>query len=273
MNASAQFLRASEAASRLGVSAKALRLYEQRGLILPTRSAAGWRVYGPDEMSRAGEIAALRALGFSLAQVARVLKGDSRGLEPALAAHQTVLEDRLRQIVTTIETIGKLRDDLMRGKAPTVGELARLTAPGAEVVITFDLPWPWGGERFEVGRVRRLNYIIGPLGSGKTRFAQRLAETLPNALFLGLDRSVDGGATARDRMDNDPALKARVDRTLAWLAEDGATLSDALTALIAALDLSPVLPSAVSGQYLPFRLYPREISGAGHSAGEIALRP
>jgi hypothetical protein len=31
MDSSAQFLNASEAASRLGVSAKALRLYEQRG--------------------------------------------------------------------------------------------------------------------------------------------------------------------------------------------------------------------------------------------------
>jgi len=38
---------------RLGVSAKALRLYEQRGLIAPLRTAAGWRVYGPDEMARA----------------------------------------------------------------------------------------------------------------------------------------------------------------------------------------------------------------------------
>ncbi|HEY9348253.1 MAG TPA: MerR family transcriptional regulator, partial [Inquilinus sp.] len=58
-----RFLNASEAARRLGVSTKALRLYEQRGLLAPVRSAAGWRAYGPDEMGRAGEIAALRALG------------------------------------------------------------------------------------------------------------------------------------------------------------------------------------------------------------------
>jgi len=236
MNPSAQFLNASEAASRLGVSAKALRLYEQRGLIVPIRSAAGWRAYGPDEMSRAGEIAALRALGFSLAQVARVLDGDSRGLEPALAAHQVVLEDRLRQLVGTIETIGELRCNLARGEAPTVGELARLTAPDCEFSVAFDLPYPWGGERFQLGRVRPLNYIIGPLGSGKTRLAQRLAETLPNAAFLGLDRSADGGAVAQALMNADPTLKSRVDRTLAWLVEDGATVSNALVTLIAGLE-------------------------------------
>ncbi|CAN5389684.1 hypothetical protein BH10PSE6_BH10PSE6_07510 [soil metagenome] len=220
MDSSAPFLSASEAASRLGVSAKALRLYEQRGLIAPIRSAAGWRAYGPDEMSRAREIAALRALGFSLAQVARALKGDSCGLEPALAA----LEGRLRQLVGTIETIGSLRDALARGETPTIGELMRLAAPAPELKIAFDLPYPWGGERFELGRVRPLNYIIGPLGSGKTRLAQRLAETLPNAASLGLDRSANGVAAAT------------VERTLAWLVEDGATVSDALVALIAGLE-------------------------------------
>lgn len=75
-----QFLSSSTAAQQLGVSVKALRLYEQRGLIAPRRSPAGWRAYGPDEMVRAAEIVALRALGLSLAQVARVLGDDPQGL-------------------------------------------------------------------------------------------------------------------------------------------------------------------------------------------------
>lgn len=224
MGSSAPFLNASEAASRLGVSAKALRLYEQRGLLAPVRSAAGWRAYGPDEMRRAREIAALRALGFSLAQVARVLKGDPSGLEPALATHQASLEERLRQLVATIGAVGSLRDNLARGETPTVADLASLGARDSTTTVAFDLPYPWGGERFELGRVRPLNYIVGPLGSGKTRLALRLAETLPDAAFLGLDR-----AASRP-------VDATVERTLAWLVEDGATLSDALVALVAGLE-------------------------------------
>ena len=50
----------------------------------------------------------------------------------------------------------------------------------AELSVAFELPWPWGGERFELRDIRPINYIVGPLGSGKTRLAQRLAETLPN---------------------------------------------------------------------------------------------
>jgi DNA-binding transcriptional MerR regulator len=233
---SAQYLNPSEAAKRLGVSAKALRLYEQRGLVAPVRTAAGWRAYGPDEMARAGEIAALRALGLSLAQVARVLGGDAAGLEPALAAHQAALEHRIRDLAGAVDKVRGLRADLARGQAPAAGELAGLLAPNAGLSVAFDLPWPWGGERFELTAIRPLTYITGPLGCGKTRLALRLAETLPGATFLPMDRAEDGGAAARAALDADPALKARVDQTLAWLTEDGAAISDALVTLIAGLE-------------------------------------
>jgi DNA-binding transcriptional MerR regulator len=101
VNSRMQFLSPSKAASRLGVSVKALRIYEQRGLMTPTRTEAGWRAYGPAEMQRAGEIVALRALGLSLAQVGSVLKGEAEGLEPALALHQAVLEGDARRLELT----------------------------------------------------------------------------------------------------------------------------------------------------------------------------
>jgi DNA-binding transcriptional MerR regulator len=227
------YLSPSEAARRLGVSAKALRLYEQRGLVVPLRTGAGWRAYGPDQMDRAAEIAALRALGFSLAQVARVLKGDPQGLEPALAAHQSALEARLRDLAATVDSVRDLRQGLAQGRTPTAGDLARLALPGGErageIAAAFDLPWPWGGERFELRGPAPLTWIIGPLGSGKTRLAQRLAETLPGAAFIGLDRTAAG-------LDADPGLRTRVDQALAWLVEDGAAPSDALLALLAALE-------------------------------------
>jgi hypothetical protein len=187
-------------------------------------------------MARAAEIVALRALGLSLAQVARVLGNDRQGLEPALAAHQATLERQIRQLAGAVEKVRDLRTDLAQGKPPTARELARLLGPTAKFSVAFDLPWPWGGERFELSDVRSLNYIIGPLGSGKTRLAKRLAETLPNAIFLGLDRLEHSGAAARAQLDADPALKLRVDQTLAWLVEDGAAASTALVALLVGLE-------------------------------------
>jgi DNA-binding transcriptional MerR regulator len=236
VSSSAPFLNSSAAARRLGVSAKALRLYEQHGLITPHRTAAGWRAYGPGEMARAAEIVTLRALGLSLSQVARVLGDDPQALEPALAAHQATLEGRIRQLIGTVEKVRDIRAGLAQGKSPTARELMHLLRPGTEFNVAFDLPWPWGGERFELTDIRPLNYIIGPLGSGKTRLAMRLAETVPNAVFLGLDRLESSGATPRTQLDADPTLKSRVDQTLAWLVEDGATASAALLALVAGLE-------------------------------------
>ena len=58
---SSSTLNASDAAKRLGVSTKALRLYEERGLIRPLRTEAGWRENKAEELARAAEIVALRA--------------------------------------------------------------------------------------------------------------------------------------------------------------------------------------------------------------------
>jgi DNA-binding transcriptional MerR regulator len=236
VGSSARFLGPSEAAQRLGVSSKALRLYEQRGLVAPGRTAAGWRVYGADEMARLAEIAALRALGLSIAEIRRVLDGDAKDLEPALALHQATLEERIRDFTSAIAKLRDLRSGLSQGKTPNVGGHGGLIQTPRRMVVAFDLPWPWGGERFELCDVRTLNYIIGPLGSGKTRLARRLAEALPDAAFLGLDRLADNGAAARARMHADPSLRARVDGTIGCLVEDGAMATDALVALVAGLE-------------------------------------
>jgi DNA-binding transcriptional MerR regulator len=236
VNASAQFLSPSEAARRLGVSAKALRLYEQRGLITPIRTAAGWRVYGPDELARVREIRALRELGLSLSQTARVMRGATHELGPALAAHQAILESQIRKIAGAVEKICNLRIDLANGKPPVLGDLTRLLEPTAESAVVFDLPWPWGGEQFELRNIRPLNYIVGPLGSGKTRLAKRIAEVLPDAAFLGMERLADGGVAARARLDADKFLRSRVDLARAWLVEEGGMESDALLVLLAELE-------------------------------------
>jgi DNA-binding transcriptional MerR regulator len=236
MNAAARFFSPSEAARQLGISAKALRLYEERGLIAPVRTPAGWRAYGPAEMARGSEIVELRALGLSLGEVARILRGDADMLARVLAAHESALEERIRQSGDSIAKVRRLRADLGRGEMPATRDIIGAVRTRPAVSVAFDLPWPWGGERFELRDVKLLTYIVGPLGSGKTRLAQRLAETLPDAAFVGLERAADGGAAARARLDADPALNARVNWSLAALIADGAAGSPALITLLAALE-------------------------------------
>lgn len=230
MSASDLFLLPAGAARRLGVSQKALRIYEEHGLISPGRTPAGWRAYGPDEMQRAGEIAALRGLGFSLAQVRRALLGDTAGLEPALATHQARLEAELGAVSHRVSKVRALREALADGRAPTISDLTRLASQEAGPVCTFDLPWPWGGERFELRQSAPLTWITGPLGSGKTRLARAIAEHIPGGVFLPMERRA--APTAADT----PELAARRDAAKAWLIEDGATDSAALSELLGALE-------------------------------------
>jgi DNA-binding transcriptional MerR regulator len=236
MDTSSQLLTTSEAAKRLGVSIKALRLYEQHGLMTPGRTAAGYRVFAPAEMVRATQIVALRTLGLSLAQVARVLDGDPQCLDSALATHEAQLEDAIRQAVGRIDRSRRLRADLARGQMPGDADLTGMLQVRTDLSVTFKLPWPWGGELFELGDIRPLNFIIGPLGSGKTRFAMCLAEALPNAVFLGLERLNDGATATVAKVNSDSTLKSKVDAARAWLAEEGATDSAALKALLGGLE-------------------------------------
>jgi DNA-binding transcriptional MerR regulator len=235
VNSATRFLSPSQAARQLGISTKALRIYERRGLITPGRTSAGWRAYGPVEMARAADIVELRALGLSLREVTRVLEGDAQILDRTLAVHTAALEDRVRQLGDTISKVSRLRADLGGGDVPAARELARLLKPAHGISVAFDLPWPWGGERFELRDIRSLNYIVGPLGSGKTQLAKRLAGSLPNATFVGLDRLANGGATAQASLDADPALKSRVEKNMAVIVDDGGTGSAALLALLTAL--------------------------------------
>jgi MerR family copper efflux transcriptional regulator len=83
------------AAAAAGVSPKAVRLYEARGLLAaPARSAAGYRLYSDAEIARLRFIAAARQLGLHVDQVAEVLDAAHDGRRPC-ATTNLLLDKRL----------------------------------------------------------------------------------------------------------------------------------------------------------------------------------
>jgi len=236
MNCTEEYVTVAEAARRTGVSVKALKIYEQRGLIAPARTEAGWRVYGPDERERLCDIATLRGLGFSLASVGDILAGETDAMDAALAHHAETLSARLEDVGEQIARVQALRRDIASGRRPEAGELTAIVAEHTAPRLAFDLPWPWGGERFELAAVRPLTYIVGPLGSGKTRLARRIADAWPGAVFSGLDRAEISADALHQRHKADPARAGRVERGLEWLHGEGANASHALACLVDALE-------------------------------------
>jgi DNA-binding transcriptional MerR regulator len=105
------YLRIGEIAERSGVSAKALRLYEQRGLLKPcTHSEAGYRLYGPDALRRLMQIVLLKRSGFSLAEIAELLSSGaiviSALLNERIEALQRDLADKTRAL-SALRTISQ----------------------------------------------------------------------------------------------------------------------------------------------------------------------
>jgi MerR family transcriptional regulator, heat shock protein HspR len=64
----------SVAAELSGLGVQTLRLYEDRGLIEPQRSAGGTRRYSNDDIERLSEISSLVGEGLNLAGIAKVLE-------------------------------------------------------------------------------------------------------------------------------------------------------------------------------------------------------
>ena len=58
-------VRVSEAAARTGWSPRMLRYLEQRGLVVPARSASGYRRYGLRELNQLRSLTELRRLAAS----------------------------------------------------------------------------------------------------------------------------------------------------------------------------------------------------------------
>lgn len=71
-----KYLRIGQVAACTGVSAKALRLYEARGLLKPDAySDSGYRQYAQPALARLHEICVLKRAGFALSEIGKLLAG------------------------------------------------------------------------------------------------------------------------------------------------------------------------------------------------------
>lgn len=97
-----------------GVSVDTLRFYEKRGLLsAPPRTAGGFRDYGPEAVGRLRAIGRAKALGFTLAEIAAMLRW-SDAPEADAEAVRDAAADRLRETEAQIAELERQRRDLAR---------------------------------------------------------------------------------------------------------------------------------------------------------------
>ena len=114
----AELYSVTELASDLGITPRALRFYEDKGLIAPQR-AGTTRVYTRRDRGRLMLILRGKRLGFTLSQVRDWL--DLYEVDPDQSTQMADLKDKVGQRIAALE---RQREDL----DATLGELRRILA-------------------------------------------------------------------------------------------------------------------------------------------------
>jgi DNA-binding transcriptional MerR regulator len=149
-----QALTAADCARRTGLTVKALRVYEREGLLSPKRTLKGWRIYDASDLTRLGEVIALRALGLKLSDIASLLKGKHGGINRMLELQQEELLQRRGRIDAGLATLAVLRRGAAMGETLTITDIASAIKESQMTAIT---PEAIAWKRYEQMRPRVAN--------------------------------------------------------------------------------------------------------------------
>jgi MerR family transcriptional regulator, copper efflux regulator len=110
---SASELTIGQAAAAAGLTRKAIRVYETKGLLAPAdRSPTGYRLYDQRHVELLTFIRRARTLGLHLDDIRKVLDIRSGGIPPC-ATVRDVLDERIADIDATVEELLSLRRSLV----------------------------------------------------------------------------------------------------------------------------------------------------------------
>ncbi len=199
-----------ELAEATGLSVRVLRHWDERGVVSPSRTPAGHRLYDADDVVRLHRAITLRALGLRLDRVAALLDGTDPDPAATLRAHlagvdadlrrRRVVRDRLAEVLadTAAEPGGDVLSTVLR-EMTMVGsyvhgyhetEATRLRDPAATLADLLH-----DGVAFPDGA-----HVLEP-GCGVGAQTVVLAARSPGARFTAIDLTDTQVAAARARVE------------------------------------------------------------------------
>src|SRR6267378_4260129 len=138
-------LRIGEVAARSGVTRKALRLYEARGIVpKPRRTAAGYRVYPPDVLGVLHFVTQARRLGLTLKEIGHIVA--LRYAKPGPCVHvRALLKQKLAELDSLRREVKKILNtwdasSARRGVVCQHIEGGKPTCLKCEIVDTYSIP-------------------------------------------------------------------------------------------------------------------------------------
>jgi len=107
-----KLLKIGEVSRRSGVGIEALRFYERQGLLgNPPRTESGYRLYDEEALERLEFIKRAQVLGFSLAEIARVIAEKRAGQSPCAEVRE-IVRRRLKELDERLKEMQRYRKEL-----------------------------------------------------------------------------------------------------------------------------------------------------------------
>jgi MerR family copper efflux transcriptional regulator len=109
---SRRWLRIGEVSKQSGVGVEALRFYEKQGLLNhTTRTQSGYRLYRDDVLERLEFIKRAQVLGFTLAEIAHLIKEKESGINPCFEVRE-IVRSRLQELDQRMKEMRRYRKEL-----------------------------------------------------------------------------------------------------------------------------------------------------------------
>ena len=123
-----------DVAKRTGLTSRALRFYEARGLIKPLRTYSGRRIYGRGELERIQQIMALKRAGLSLAQIGKLTARGTMDLRGIVDAQLQLIEERKAELDEAKSLLLTVKSRIDRGEPVDAATFCSLIRNGDKVM-------------------------------------------------------------------------------------------------------------------------------------------
>ncbi len=113
-------MKIGEIAAFFNVSVKAVRIYEKKGIIVPSKidPLTGYRYYTADQVQTLNALLELKSLGFSLSEIKSIMSGglNNNDLKAALVQKRLAWQDAIYSAENKIAAIDKISERITKSK-------------------------------------------------------------------------------------------------------------------------------------------------------------
>jgi DNA-binding transcriptional MerR regulator len=197
---------AGEVAKLSGVSVRTLHHYDEIGLLAPSgRTAAGYRQYGDDDLTRLHHILCYRELGFDLRTIATMLDARGGSSVAHLRRQRELLVSRIGQMRRMVQTVEKMMEARKRGIDLTPEEMLEVFGDFDPTEHAVESEERWGDtDAYKESRKRTTKYTKEDwkrLGAEAEATTIALADALGRGVPAGSPEAMELAERARLHID------------------------------------------------------------------------